>query len=123
VRMILNKSIFDENVINIILKYYWKNLKNKRKVLLDWIDNEWLSWDILSANPNAIDLLENNQDKINWYMLCINPNAIDLLDDNKNKIYWESLSSNPNPNAIKLLSKKIQLENTLKKRRIILFRK
>ena len=44
-------------------------------------------------------------------MLCINPNAIDLLSSNENKIYWESLSKNPN--AIKLLNKKIQFENTL----------
>ena len=63
VKMILNKSIFDENVIHIILTEYWKDLKNKRKVLLDWIDIEWLAWNILSTNPNAIDLLENNKDK------------------------------------------------------------
>jgi len=43
VRIILNKSIFDENVIHIILKYYWKDLKNKRKVLVHWIDLERLS--------------------------------------------------------------------------------
>jgi hypothetical protein len=123
VKIILNKSIFDENIIHIILKYYWKDLKNKRKVLLDWIDIELLSWDILLArdqnkmdwrylcsNPNAIDLLENNQDKINWKSLCLNPNAIDLLSANENKIYWESLSKNPN--AIDLLNKRIQFENT-----------
>ena len=39
VKMILNKSIFDENIIHIILKYYWQ-LLDKRKVLLDWIDIE-----------------------------------------------------------------------------------
>ena len=37
VKIILNKSMFDENVIHIILTEYWKDLKNKRKVLLDWI--------------------------------------------------------------------------------------
>jgi len=42
VRMILYKSIFDENVIHIILTEYWKNLKNKRKVLVDWINIEKL---------------------------------------------------------------------------------
>ena len=35
VRSILNKTMFDENVIQIILTEYWKDLKNKRKVLLD----------------------------------------------------------------------------------------
>ena len=37
VKIILNKSIFDENIIHIILKYYWQ-LLDKRKVLLNWID-------------------------------------------------------------------------------------
>ena len=37
VKKILNKSIFDENIIYIILKYYWVLLK-KCKILLDWID-------------------------------------------------------------------------------------
>jgi hypothetical protein len=77
VKMILNKSMFDENVIQIILKYYWKDLKNKRKVLLDWIDIEWLSWDALSVNPNAMDLFENNQDKINWSWLSKNPSIFE----------------------------------------------
>ena len=73
VKIILNKSIFDENVIHIILKYYWKDLKNKRKVLLDWIILEELSWYNLSKNPNAINLLKNNQDKIDWHLLSANP--------------------------------------------------
>ena len=77
VKIILNKSIFDENVIQIILKYYWKDLKNKRKVLLDWIDIEWLSWDALSVNPNAMDLLKNNQDEINWSWLSNNPSIFE----------------------------------------------
>jgi len=98
VRNILDKSIFDENIIHIILKYYWKDLKNKRKILLDWID---LDWNNLSANINAIDLLENNQDKIDWESLCLNPNAINLLKENQNKIDWYLLSQNKN--AINLL--------------------
>ena len=119
VKMILNKSIFDENVIHMILKYYWQ-LLDKCKVLLDWIDIEQLSWKYLSKNPNAIDLLKHNPDKINWKMLCINPNAIYMVDNkidrdrlskkNKNialfshnldRMNWFDLSKNPN--AIHLL--------------------
>ena len=58
VKMVLNKSMFDENVINIILKYYWKDLKNKRKVLLDWINIDKIHWGVLSKNINAVDLLK-----------------------------------------------------------------
>ena len=36
VKLILDKSIFDENVIHIILKLYW-DLLPKKKILLDWI--------------------------------------------------------------------------------------
>src|SRR6056300_955898 len=81
VRSILNKTIFDENVIQIILTEYWKDLENKRKVLVDWIEPEQLSWHNLSANPNAMELLKerveyedslttdeykNLNDKIDW---------------------------------------------------------
>ena len=60
VRSILNKTMFDENVIQIILTEYWKDLKNKRKVLLDWINPKQLSWKYLSENPNSIHLLLKN---------------------------------------------------------------
>mgnify|MGYP001081273859 FL=1 len=32
-----------------------------------------LFWCAISGNPNAIDLLKNNQHKINWYRLSSNP--------------------------------------------------
>ena len=55
----------------------------------------------LSSNPNAIHLLEANQNKINWMGLSMNPNAIHLLEENQDKIIWLYLSCNPN--AIHLL--------------------
>ena len=47
--------------------------------LRDWVDKEKLCWETLSANPNAIDLLEKNKNKINWSSLSANPNAIQLF--------------------------------------------
>ena len=64
--------------------------------LLPWIDIDKLNWDMLSSNPNAIHLLEQNPDKINWVALSRNPNAIHLLEQNPNKIYLYNLSQNPN---------------------------
>ncbi len=58
-------------------------------------------WPPLCENPNAIQLLEDNQDKIDWWVLSSNPNAIHLLEANPNEIDWEYLSTNPN--AIHLL--------------------
>jgi hypothetical protein len=41
--------------------------------------NENVSWNYLSLNPNAIHLLEQNQDKIDWKYLSSNPNAISMI--------------------------------------------
>ena len=60
---------------------------------------------MLSKNPNAIHILENNIDKINWQCLSTNPNAIRILEDNFDNIYWGLLSYNPN--AIHILEKNI----------------
>ena len=46
-------------------------------------------------NPNAIELLEQNLDKVDWDYLSSNPNAIDILKQNKDKINWYYLSLNP----------------------------
>jgi len=40
----------------------------------------------LSANPNAIHILEKNMDKINWQQLSANPNAIHILEKNMDKV-------------------------------------
>jgi hypothetical protein len=69
--------------------------------LIDWIDIKKINWDYLTINPNAVSLLQENQDKIYWPNLSKNPNAIDLLKENQDKIYWLNLSKNPN--AIDLL--------------------
>ena len=34
--------------------------------LRSWINRDKINWDELSSNPNAILMLEKNQDKINW---------------------------------------------------------
>jgi hypothetical protein len=60
-----------------------------------------LDWSDLSANPNAIELLRANPDKIDGYAMSENPNAIELLRAYPEKIFWDILSGNPN--AIELL--------------------
>src|SRR5574343_87098 len=64
--------------------------------LRDWISLEKIYWGALSANPNAIELLEANQDKIHWEWLSLNPNAMHLLEANPDKMNWYRLSENPN---------------------------
>ena len=42
--------------------------------LREWIPFDKVDWNMLSCNPNAIHLLENNLDKVNWLYLSKNPN-------------------------------------------------
>ena len=52
--------------------------------LRDWIRINFNNLDLhlLSANPNAIYLLEKNINQIHWTYLSVNPNAIQLLEIN-----------------------------------------
>ena len=54
-----------------------------------------ISWDRLSTNPNAIDLLKKYPQFINWDLLTINENASDIIQDNIDKINWYWISENP----------------------------
>ena len=49
----------------------------------------------MSYNPNAIELLKENPEKIDWYRLSTNQNAIELLKENPEKIDWYHMSNNP----------------------------
>jgi len=62
-----------------------------------------LNWDILSANPCAISILEKNQDKLNWNILSSNPSAMHLLLQNRDKIKYMQLCKNTHVSAIELI--------------------
>ena len=51
--------------------------------------------DIFIKNPNAIQLLERNQNKIDWSNLSGNQNAIHLLELNQGRIDWNIIQQNP----------------------------
>jgi ribosomal protein L24E len=55
-----------------------------------------ISWYSLSKNPNIIELLKENPDKIDWVWLSENPNpkAFELLKQNPDKIKWRYLEKN-----------------------------
>ena len=118
-----------DDILEKIVEKYKTIFKIKYK-LKDWIPLEKLDWDYLSLNPNAIELLKANPDKINWDVisknpspgviellkenpheeidweqLSANPNAIELLKANPDNIFWPNLSANTNSEAIELLKK------------------
>jgi hypothetical protein len=53
---------------------YEKRLKRRDRLKL----SNKIDWASLSSNPNAIDILEANQDKINWRILSLNPSIFIL---------------------------------------------
>lgn len=92
------------------------------KKLLHWIPKECLNFEGLSSNPNAINILSNNPDKINlnylsintkaskllklyrhkihklnFVNLCGNPAAYDIIMDNFDNVDWYMLHTNPHP--------------------------
>lgn len=76
-------------------------------------NNPDIDWRALSANPNAIDILDAYRGKINWYNFCFNtnPRAIQILKENQiekdngnDDIHWNNLCVNTSDEAIDFLS-------------------
>jgi len=57
-----------------------------------------INWHILSSNPAAIDILEAYPDKIDWRSFSANPHirAIELLEQNIEKVNMHYISQNQN---------------------------
>jgi hypothetical protein len=48
-------------------------------ILRDWVDINKLNWEMLSQNPNAIDLLRDVPHKIDWTYMSRNPRCHRLI--------------------------------------------
>jgi hypothetical protein len=96
--------LLPDDILEKIVNKYKTIFKIKYK-LKDWIPPKKLDWKYLSSNPNAIELLKANPQKINWEGLSANSSqyAIEMLKAYPKKIDWFYLSTNQNPYAIELL--------------------
>ena len=56
---------------------------------------ELMRSDGYKVHSNKEKFTTENLKKIDWFMLSINPNAIDLLKKNQDKICWRIISNNP----------------------------
>lgn len=114
--------------------YYMAVIRRRR--LLDWIDPDRLDWfylagrtyavdyirdnlihqrptftnthwSFLSKNPQAIDLLRENVERIDWHSLCVNPSreAFELMEENLDRVDWEYIVQNPHPYLTEFMSK------------------
>ena len=84
-----------ESFFTLLVNTYINVMTEQFLKLRDWIPLDKIHWWMLSLNPAAIHLLEQNPDKIDWGWLSKNPAAIHLLEQNLDKIYWPWLSYNP----------------------------
>ncbi len=71
-------SVLPDDILEKIVEQYKTIFKIKYK-LKDWIPPEKLDWENLSENPNAIELLKENQRKIDWKALSGNPAIFDEI--------------------------------------------
>ena len=65
--------------------------------------------------PDEYKLL-SYKERIDWESLSGNPETVELLEENRDKIVWQNLSNNSNPKAIQLLKERIEYEKRLKRR-------
>jgi hypothetical protein len=60
---------------------FTKNIKRCWPNTSDRCDSKTASWNFLSENPSAIEILKKNKDKIDISRLCVNPNAKEILPE------------------------------------------
>ena len=82
------------------------------EILQDNLDK--IDWDVLSSNPSALCIIEKNLEKIDWSILSRNENAVHLLEANQDKICFGNLCYNPSPKVVPLiLNNMSKIENYL----------
>ncbi len=93
----------NKNAVHILIKHphlidFVALSSNKSKEAINILNENInkIDWDRLSSNYSAIDILLEHQDKINWYRFSSNKNkkAIALLRKNLHLVDWECLSGN-----------------------------
>jgi hypothetical protein len=97
-------KLFKERII------YENSLLESKYYKFGDLGNDKISWQRLSKNPIAIEILKQNPDKISFLYFSENSEAIDILSlpENYDKIFWKALSQNIN--AMNLLRDKFYKE-------------
>ena len=77
------------------MTFKFNNQFNKPLRIAKWVDLNKLEWKSICHNipKNALNwLVTNHKDKIDWQSLSYNPEAIELLEKNLDKISWYGLN-------------------------------
>jgi len=100
----LKKEYSKEEIVKDIESNFPKiswNLLSANTEIIDILENEAMklcsriNFDTFSANPAAVPFLRKNKKLISWKYLSLNPEAIDILKENPSKICYHSLCLNP----------------------------
>ena len=72
------KEFLPQQILNLAYSYSIIKYSNQKQFNIDEYDYlmfgcKLLSWCEISSNPNAVELIKNNQDKIDWHLLSANP--------------------------------------------------
>lgn len=75
----------------------------------------YIDWEQMSreCHESAIPLFTSNKRKIHWDLLSGNKYAMKLLKENLKKVDWGVLSSNESPEAIAMLTERVEHEKTI----------
>jgi hypothetical protein len=88
-------KIISQNTCPLIIEFITDNFYE----LYHLIDFEWLS-----ANPSAVNLLEQHPEIIDWCFLTENKNAYQLIKNNMDKIDMRSIFANENKKVLELFT-------------------
>ena len=95
------------NAIRLLKKYYncivwYKLAKNSNPNVIKLLQKQI-----------KVGFTDNDSEESVWFSLSQNPNTMEILKDNPDKIIWCELSKNSNPDAIELLKNRITYESNL----------
>ena len=82
--------------------------KNKYAINILEENIDKIDWKRLSLNQNASRIIEQNMDKVDWENLSYNPGAIHILEKNIDKINWHTIVENANPKIEKIIEENIE---------------
>ena len=120
---ILRKKWEEEKILIKTKHPIYTYLKLHHIVSWDLLSGNTGAFDLLSEKiqmekdmpPDEYKLL-SYKERIDWESLSGNPETVELLEENRDKIVWQNLSNNSNPKAIQLLKERVEYEKRLKRR-------
>lgn len=108
------------DLLEVIFKEEFRKLLkvSLRKWIYEQADRIDMKWLCANTSMHAIEILKaksrKNPDELDWKRLSANPSAIDILSENEDRINWDEFSSNTSPDTITLFKRNMKKLNFAK---------